>query len=257
MRWPGSWRSATACRRSSWRRATAARRPTRRCATCRSPTRRGWRTSPRPRRSRSPWSAPRRRWPPAWWTCSAPAACASSAPRGPRRSSRAPRPTPRISCSATASPPRCYASFTDAAAAHAHVDRHGAPIVVKADGLAAGKGVVVAMDAAEAHAAIDDMLRGRAGARVVIEEFMAGEEASFIVMCDGQPRASAWPPARTTSASARATPGPNTGGMGAYSPAPVVTPNVHARVMQEIILPTVPGMAQATACPTPASCTPG
>ncbi|MDO8347806.1 MAG: phosphoribosylamine--glycine ligase [Rugosibacter sp.] len=139
-------------------------------------------------------------------------------------------------------PTALYASFTDAAAAHAHVDRHGAPIVVKADGLAAGKGVVVAMEAAEAHAAIDAMLQG-AGARVVIEEFMAGEEASFIVLCDGNHVVSL----ATSQDHKRifeGDTGPNTGGMGAYSPAPVVTPNVHARVMQEIILPTVAGMAK-------------
>jgi phosphoribosylamine--glycine ligase len=139
-------------------------------------------------------------------------------------------------------PTALYATFTEAAAAHAHVDRHGAPIVVKADGLAAGKGVVVAMDAAEAHAAIDHMLQGE-GARVVIEDFMAGEEASFIVMCDGTHVVSL----ATSQDHKRIFEGdlgPNTGGMGAYSPAPVVTPNVHARVMQEIILPTVAGMAR-------------
>ena len=139
-------------------------------------------------------------------------------------------------------PTALYATFTEAAAAHAHVDRHGAPIVVKADGLAAGKGVVVASDAAEAHAAIDHMLQGE-GARVVIEDFMAGEEASFIVMCDGTHVASL----ATSQDHKRifeGDQGPNTGGMGAYSPAPVVTPNVHARVMQEIILPTVAGMAK-------------
>ena len=139
-------------------------------------------------------------------------------------------------------PTALYASFTDAAAAHAHVDQHGAPIVVKADGLAAGKGVVVAMEPAEAHAAIDHMLQG-AGARVVIEDFMAGEEASFIVLCDGSHVVSL----ATSQDHKRifdGDRGPNTGGMGAYSPAPVVTPNVHARVMQEIILPTVQGMAR-------------
>jgi len=139
-------------------------------------------------------------------------------------------------------PTALYASFTDAAAAHAHVDQHGAPIVVKADGLAAGKGVVVAMEPAEAHAAIDHMLQG-AGARVVIEDFMVGEEASFIVLCDGSHVVSL----ATSQDHKRifdGDQGPNTGGMGAYSPAPVVTPNVHARVMQEIILPTVAGMAR-------------
>ena len=140
-----------------------------------------------------------------------------------------------------------HATFTDAPAAHAYVDREGAPIVIKADGLAAGKGVVVAMDAAEAHAAIDMMLlengMGAAGARVVIEEFLAGEEASFIVMVDGHnvlPMATSQDHKRLKDADA----GPNTGGMGAYSPAPVVTPAVHARVMREIILPTVSGMAR-------------
>ncbi len=139
-------------------------------------------------------------------------------------------------------PTALYASFTDAAAAHAHVDAHGAPIVVKADGLAAGKGVVVAMDAAEAHAAIDAML-SVAGGRVVIEEFMDGEEASFIVLCDGThvlPLATSQDHKRIFDGDR----GPNTGGMGAYSPAPVVTPNVHAKVMHEIVLPTVAGMAK-------------
>ena len=138
-------------------------------------------------------------------------------------------------------PTALYASFTDASLAHAHVERHGAPIVVKADGLAAGKGVVVAMTAAEAHAAIDQMLVG-AGARVVIEEFMEGEEASFIVVSDGRhvlPLATSQDHKRIGDGDT----GPNTGGMGAYSPAPVVTPNVHARVMQEIVLPAIAGMA--------------
>ncbi len=143
-----------------------------------------------------------------------------------------------------------YQAFTDAAQAHAYVDRKGAPIVVKADGLAAGKGVVVAMTAAEAHEAIDFMLldnrlgvaHNEGGARVVIEEFLQGEEASFIVLCDGRnvtPLASSQDHKRLLDADA----GPNTGGMGAYSPAPVVTPAVHARAMREIILPTVRGMA--------------
>ncbi len=141
-------------------------------------------------------------------------------------------------------PTALYASFDHAAAAHAHVDRHGAPIVIKADGLAAGKGVVVAMNLADAHAAIDLMQPpGSQGARVVIEEFMAGEEASFIVLCDGQhvlPLATSQDHKRIGDGDT----GPNTGGMGAYSPAPVVTPNVHARVMQEIINPTLAGMAR-------------
>ena len=138
-----------------------------------------------------------------------------------------------------------YETFSDAAAAHAYVDGKGAPIVIKADGLAAGKGVVVAMTLAEAHAAIDDMLSGNklgdAGSRVVIEDFLEGEEASFIVMVDGNhvlPMATSQDHKRLKDNDE----GPNTGGMGAYSPAPVVTPEVHARVMREIILPTVRGM---------------
>lgn len=138
-----------------------------------------------------------------------------------------------------------YETFSDAAAAHAYIDAKGAPIVIKADGLAAGKGVVVAMSADEAHAAIDMMLAdnklGDAGARVVIEEFLAGEEASFIVMVDGKhvlPLASSQDHKRLLDNDE----GPNTGGMGAYSPAPIVTPQLHARVMREIILPTVRGM---------------
>jgi phosphoribosylamine--glycine ligase len=138
-----------------------------------------------------------------------------------------------------------YGTFTDAKAAHAHVEEKGAPIVIKADGLAAGKGVVVAMTAQEAHDAIEMMLEGggmgAAGHRVVIEEFMAGEEASFIVMADGRhalPFASSQDHKRIFDGDR----GPNTGGMGAYSPAPVVTPDVHARVMREIIHPTLKGM---------------
>ena len=148
-------------------------------------------------------------------------------------------------------PTASYATFDDVAAAHAFVAQQGAPIVVKADGLAAGKGVVVASTLAQAHAAIDDMLGGNTlgvahnagGARVVIEQFLEGEEASFIVLCDGKhvlPLATSQDHKRLLDGDA----GPNTGGMGAYSPAPVVTPNVHARVMHEIILPTVAGMAR-------------
>ncbi len=142
-----------------------------------------------------------------------------------------------------------YDTFTDAQAAHDYVNAKGAPIVVKADGLAAGKGVVVAMTTAEAHEAIDFMLldnklgvsHNAGGARVVIEEFLQGEEASFIVMCDGKtvlPLATSQDHKRLLDADE----GPNTGGMGAYSPAPVVTPEVHARAMREIILPTIKGM---------------
>ncbi|MBU3643837.1 MAG: phosphoribosylamine--glycine ligase [Candidatus Methylopumilus sp.] len=143
-------------------------------------------------------------------------------------------------------PTAAYETFTDAKAAHAYVDKQGAPIVIKADGLAAGKGVVVAMELAEAHQAIDAMLSdnklGSAGARVVIEEFLQGEEASFIVMVDGQhilPLATSQDHKRLLDQDQ----GPNTGGMGAYSPAPVVTPTLHAKIMREIIKPTVEGMA--------------
>src|SRR5665811_898867 len=147
-----------------------------------------------------------------------------------------------------------YEAFTDATAAHAYVDAKGAPIVVKADGLAAGKGVVVAMTLAQAHEAIDFMLLGntlgvthnqgedgKASPRVVIEEFLQGEEASFIVLCDGKnvlPLATSQDHKRLLDGDE----GPNTGGMGAYSPAPVVTPEVHGRAMRDIILPTIKGM---------------
>ena len=142
-----------------------------------------------------------------------------------------------------------YQTFTDPAAAHAYVDAEGAPIVIKADGLAAGKGVVVAMTAAEAHEAIDFMLvdntlgvaHNEGGARVVIEEFLAGEEASFIVLCDGE-HALALATSQDHKRLMDADQGPNTGGMGAYSPAPVVTPVVHERAMNEVILPTLRGM---------------
>jgi phosphoribosylamine---glycine ligase len=143
-------------------------------------------------------------------------------------------------------PTAAYQTFSDAKAAHAYVDGKGAPIVVKADGLAAGKGVVVATSLAEAHAAIDAMLldnrMGSAGARVVIEDFLEGEEASFIVMSDGR-HALALASSQDHKRLLDGDQGPNTGGMGAYSPAPVVTPTVHARVMREIVMPTIQGMA--------------
>ena len=140
-------------------------------------------------------------------------------------------------------------TFTDAALAHRYVDKQGVPIVVKADGLAAGKGVVVATSLEQAHQAIDDMLttnalgvkHNQAGACVVIEEFLAGEEASFMVMCHGDqvlPLATSQDHKRLLDQDQ----GPNTGGMGAYSPAPVVTPEIHSRVMREIIMPTIAGM---------------
>ncbi|WP_291218353.1 phosphoribosylamine--glycine ligase [Hydrogenophaga sp.] len=143
-----------------------------------------------------------------------------------------------------------YQAFTDPTLAHAYVDAEGAPIVVKADGLAAGKGVVVAMTATEAHEAIDFMLldntlgvaHNEGGARVVIEEFLEGEEASFIVLCDGE-HALALATSQDHKRLLDADQGPNTGGMGAYSPAPVVTPAVHERAMSEVIMPTLRGMA--------------
>ena len=146
-------------------------------------------------------------------------------------------------------PTAAYETFSDPGAAHAYVDRLGAPIVVKADGLAAGKGVVVAATKEEAHAAIDDMLGGNTlgvahndgGARVVIEEFLQGEEASFIVLCDGK-NVVAMASSQDHKRLKDGDEGPNTGGMGAYSPAPVVTADVHARAMREIILPTIRGM---------------
>lgn len=144
-------------------------------------------------------------------------------------------------------PTAFYSVFTEIEPAVAYVKQHGAPIVVKADGLAAGKGVIVAMTEAEAEAAINDMLAGNAfgeaGSRVVIEEFLDGEEASFIVMVDGDnvlPFATSQDHKRVGNGDT----GPNTGGMGAYSPAPVVTPEIHNRIMQEVIMPTVNGMKQ-------------
>jgi phosphoribosylamine--glycine ligase len=142
-----------------------------------------------------------------------------------------------------------FETFTDPVAAHAYVDRKGAPIVVKADGLAAGKGVVVAMNLTEAHDAIDFMLLDNSlgvahndgGARVVIEEFLQGEEASFMVLCDGQ-NVTALATSQDHKRLLDGDQGPNTGGMGAYSPAPVVTAEVHARAMREVIMPTIRGM---------------
>jgi phosphoribosylamine---glycine ligase len=146
-------------------------------------------------------------------------------------------------------PTAAYDTFSDPAAAHAYVDKIGAPIVVKADGLAAGKGVVVAMTLQEAHEAIDFMLldnklgvaHNEGGARVVIEAFLQGEEASFIVLCDGK-NVTALATSQDHKRLLDADQGPNTGGMGAYSPAPVVTPAIHQRAMDEIILPTIRGM---------------
>ncbi len=138
-----------------------------------------------------------------------------------------------------------YAAFSDAAPAHEYIEKQGAPIVIKADGLAAGKGVVVAMSAAEAHAAVDAMLTekkmGAAGARVVIEGYLEGEEASFIVLADGR-HVLALATSQDHKRLLDGDRGPNTGGMGAYSPAPVVSPAVHARVMREVIQPVITGM---------------
>ncbi|MYZ41935.1 phosphoribosylamine--glycine ligase [Schauerella aestuarii] len=144
-------------------------------------------------------------------------------------------------------PTAAYGTFTDPQAAHAYIDEQGAPIVVKADGLAAGKGVVVATSLEEAHAAVDAMLGdgslGEAGARVVIEECLVGEEASFIVMCDGR-HVLALATSQDHKRLQDGDLGPNTGGMGAYSPAPVVTPEIHHRIMREVILPTMQGMSR-------------
>ena len=143
-------------------------------------------------------------------------------------------------------PTAAYGNFTDVAAAETFIREHGAPIVVKADGLAAGKGVIIAQTVDEAIAAVYDMLAGNAfgaaGHRVVVEEFLDGEEASFIVMADGEhvlPLATSQDHKRAGDGDT----GPNTGGMGAYSPAPVVTPELHERVMREVIRPTT-----STAC---------
>jgi phosphoribosylamine---glycine ligase len=142
-------------------------------------------------------------------------------------------------------PTAAHETFSEAKAAHAYIDARGAPIVIKADGLAAGKGVVVATTAKEAHQAVDDMLvdnrLGAAGTRLVIEDFVDGEEASFIVMVDGRhvlPLATSQDHKRLLDADR----GPNTGGMGAYSPAPVLTPALHAKAMREVIQPVVRGM---------------
>jgi phosphoribosylamine--glycine ligase len=144
-------------------------------------------------------------------------------------------------------PTAAYETFTDVAAAKAYIHRHGAPIVIKADGLAAGKGVIVARTNDEALATVEEMLTagafGDAGAKVVIEEFLDGEEASFICLCDG---VNAVPFATSQDHKPRdeGDKGPNTGGMGAYSPAPVITPEIHDRVMAEVIDPTMRGMAE-------------
>lgn len=150
-------------------------------------------------------------------------------------------------------PTGAYQNFTEIEPALAYVRAQGAPIVVKADGLAAGKGVIVAMTVEEAEAAIKDMLAGNAfgdaGHRVVIEEFLEGEEASFIVMVDGK-NVLAFATSQDHKRAYNGDKGPNTGGMGAYSPAPVVTPEIHQRAMNEVIMPTVEGMAREGAAYT-------
>lgn len=149
-------------------------------------------------------------------------------------------------CDAVGAPTAAWARFDAAAAAHDHVQKHGAPIVIKADGLAAGKGVTVAMTEAEAHDAIDDAFSGafgEAGAELVIEEFMSGEEASFFILVDGEdclPVGTAQDHKRVGEGDT----GPNTGGMGAYSPAPVLTPEIESQVMDEIVRPTMAEMAR-------------
>ena len=144
-------------------------------------------------------------------------------------------------------PTGAYQNFTEIEPALAYVRQQGAPIVIKADGLAAGKGVIVAMTLEEAENAIKDMLAGNAfgdaGHRVVIEEFLEGEEASFIVMVDGK-NILAFATSQDHKRAYDSDKGPNTGGMGAYSPAPVVTPEIHQRAMNEVIIPTVEGMAK-------------
>jgi phosphoribosylamine---glycine ligase len=149
-------------------------------------------------------------------------------------------------CDACNAPTAAYGHFTDAAAARAYVAAQGAPIVIKADGLAAGKGVIIAMTDAEALAAVDEMFDGSfgaAGAEVVIEEFMEGEEASFFVLCDGEevlPIGTAQDHKRVGEGDT----GPNTGGMGAYSPAPVLTEEIAQKALDEIIRPTMAEMAK-------------
>lgn len=144
-------------------------------------------------------------------------------------------------------PTAAYQTFTDPVLAKAYITEQGAPIVVKADGLAAGKGVVVATTVAEAHEAIDQMLGdgsfGAAGARVVIEECLTGEEASFIIMCDGR-NILAMATSQDHKRLKDNDQGPNTGGMGAYSPAPIISPALHNRIMREVIHPTIAGMAK-------------
>ena len=204
-----------------------------------------WSSLPRERRSCLRSWARRRRWPTASWMSFAPKGLEIFGPSKRAAQLEASKDFAKAFMVKHGIPTAAYQTFTDAALAHAYIDAQGAPIVIKADGLAAGKGVVVAMSAVEAHEAVDSMLvankMGAAGARVVIEEYLAGEEASFIVMIDGRhvlAMASSQDHKRLLDGDR----GPNTGGMGAYSPAPVLTPELHARAMREAIQPVVSGM---------------
>ena len=198
------------------------------------------------RRSTSRSSAPKRRSSSASATRSRPRDCAASARAGSLPGSKARRPSPRISSSATAIPTAAYAKFTRDNFDAAWIRAQQAPLVVKADGLAAGKGVVICATTEEAVQTAQDMFAGRfgkAGDLVVVEEFLEGEEASFIAMVDGKtvlPLATSQDHKRLRDADE----GPNTGGMGAYSPAPVVTPEMHERIMREVMLPTVAALAR-------------
>ena len=191
-------------------------------------------------------SARKGRWSPALPTICVPRASASSARRRRQRGWKVRKASPRTFAPNTTSRPPPMAASRDLASAKAYVEKIGAPIVIKADGLAAGKGVTVAMTLDEARAALDacfDGSFGDAGAEVVVEEFMTGEEASFFCLCDGTtalPFGTAQDHKRVGDGDI----GPNTGGMGAYSPAPVMTPEMVERTMREIIEPTMRGMAE-------------
>ena len=198
------------------------------------------------RRSISSWSGRKRRWSPASPTICAPPASASSARRKAAAQLEGSKGFTKDLCARYDIPTAAYGRFGDAAAAKAYVEKTGAPIVVKADGLAAGKGVTVAMTLDEALAAIDacfDGAFGGAGAEVVVEEFLTGEEASFFCLCDGT-TALPFGTAQDHKRVGDGDTGPNTGGMGAYSPAPVMTPEMIERTMREIIEPTMRGMAE-------------
>ena len=207
---------------------------------------RRWRISAANRRSTWSWSGPRRRWWPAWPTISAPPASASSGRRKSAARLEGSKGFTKDLCARYGIPTAAYGRFTDLAAASDYVRAQGAPIVVKADGIAAGKGVTVAMTVDEALAAVEACLGGAfgaAGAEVVIEEFLDGEEASFFCLCDGR-TALPFGTAQDHKRVGDGDTGPNTGGMGAYSPAPVMTPEMIERTMREIVEPTMRGMAE-------------